>query len=62
VCWQDNTPGNYEIYCTKFIPLAYDEGVDVEEVEVEEEKPFEVVGRTLMMYPVGLLEGVVGLV
>jgi hypothetical protein len=27
VCWQDNTPGNYEIYCTKFIPLADDEGV-----------------------------------
>ncbi len=58
VCWQDNDPGN-------FIPLAYDEGVNVEEVKVEEEKPFEVVGRTVitpfMMYPLGFLEGVEGL-
>jgi hypothetical protein len=49
VCRQDNDPGNYEIYCTKFIPLAYDEGVNVEEVKVEEEKPFEVVGRTVIL-------------
>jgi len=55
VCWQDNTPGNYEIYCTKFIPLAYDEGVNVEEVEVGDKKPFEVVGRTVILkgdYPI----------
>jgi hypothetical protein len=49
VCWQDNTPGNYEIYCTKFSPLADDEGVNVEEVKVEEEKPFEFVGRTVIL-------------
>jgi hypothetical protein len=49
VCWQDNTPGNYEIYCTTFRPLAYDEGVKVEEAKLEEEKPFEVVGRTVIL-------------
>ncbi len=49
VCWQDNDPGNYEIFCTKFIPLAYDEGVNVEEVKLEDEKPFEVVGRTVIL-------------
>ncbi|MDT7903886.1 MAG: sialidase family protein, partial [Candidatus Caldipriscus sp.] len=49
VCWQDNTPGNYEIYCTTFIPLADDGELDVEEAKVEEEKPFEVVGRTVIL-------------
>jgi hypothetical protein len=62
VCWQDNDPGNYEIYCTTFIPLADEGELRVEEVKVEDKKPFEVVGRTVMMYPVGLLEGVEGLV
>jgi hypothetical protein len=49
VCWQDNTPGNYEIYCTTFRPLADDGELKVEEVKVEEEKPFEVVGRTVIL-------------
>jgi hypothetical protein len=49
VCWQDNTPGNYEIYCTTFRPLADEGELNVEEVKVEEEKPFEVVGRTVIL-------------
>jgi hypothetical protein len=49
VCWQDNTPGNYEIYCTKFIPLADEGELKVGEVKVEEEKPFKVVGRTVIL-------------
>ena len=49
MCWQDNTPGNYEIYCTTFRPLADEGELNVEEVKVEEEKPFEVVGRTVIL-------------
>jgi hypothetical protein len=49
VCWQDNTPGNYEIYCTRFGPLADEGELNVEEVEVGDKKPFEVVGRTIIL-------------
>ncbi|MFZ8834468.1 MAG: sialidase family protein [Candidatus Caldipriscus sp.] len=49
VCWQDNTPGNYEIYCTRFEPLADEGELNVEEAKVEDEKPFEVVGRTIIL-------------
>jgi hypothetical protein len=49
VCWQDNTHGNFEIYCTKFIPLADEGELKVEEVKVEEEKPFEVVVRSVIL-------------
>ncbi len=31
VCWQDNTPGNYEIYCSRFLPLVSDGDLDVSE-------------------------------
>jgi len=49
VCWQDNTPGNYEIYCTTFRPLADEGELKVEEVKVGDKKPFEVVGRTVIL-------------
>jgi hypothetical protein len=49
VCWQDNTPGNYEIYCTTFRPLADDGELKVEEAKLEDEKPFDVVGRTVIL-------------
>lgn len=49
VCWQDNTPGNYETYCTTFIPLADEGELKVEEIKIGDEKPFEVVGRMVIL-------------
>jgi len=60
VCWQDNEPGNYEIYCTTFMPLLGEEDLKVEEVRVEEVRPFEVLGRVVVLRKEGSIYDVSG--
>lgn len=50
VCWQDNTPGNYEIYCSRFIPLVAGGDLGSSEGEKQRAKSFEIRGRTLKVF------------
>ncbi len=49
VCWQDNDPGNYEIFCTTFLPLVGEEDLKLEEKNTEESKPFHIYGRVVVL-------------
>ncbi len=47
VCWQDNEPGNYEIFCNTLLPLVVEE--DLEEKNTEDYKPFDIYGRVVVL-------------
>ena len=60
VCWQDNDPGNYEIYCTTFMPLLGEGDLKVEESPIVEDKSFEVFGRVVVLRKEGSIYDVSG--
>ena len=50
-CWQDNTPGNYEIYCSTFTPLLGGDELGASEVRrAEGGGDFTLLGRTLTLH------------
>lgn len=48
ICWQDNAPGNYEVYCSSFIPLLGDTTLGYKENPLKE-NPFTVKGNLLIL-------------
>lgn len=47
VCWQDNNPGNYEIYCSTLAPLLGDGELKVDEDKIEKNKDLVIKGNEI---------------
>ncbi|NPB04195.1 MAG: hypothetical protein GXO39_07275 [Thermotogae bacterium] len=48
-CWQDNTPGNYEIYCSRFLPIVGNDDLGTSERPKRGAKGVRITGRTVFI-------------